>query len=433
MWWGGLRGSVGLALALQIYHTLYSEKMWGDGGVSDDPENIGFGKYEMRLDCRDLPMDFLLMTVFVVFMTVVVNGMTMAPLMRALKMTEQSDDRKFMLNATGNKLAHGTDEYIAKLQSQKVFASVNWHYVESKKCANGVDFFTDHTVNDPMKAAWLQVIAIERASYVAQFERGRLGSEAFLKLEAFMATLLAHANQTAGSELSAMYDAEFEIFLKGLLRSTRRGALQDACEVAMAYIRGQQSVQHSTQVGIEGGPYNTWYNRVKREHQDNVDQMILTLQTIEAQYPHIVREFKDSHAAGLVLHHQRDMVEQMQHHGELNDLDATTMLDLINRRLKQLYFQPVSVSVSAIIGSVREPSARIEPEESSIRGGAASGAGVMGEDPSLARGATSSHSWRSPLQLVTLARGSRSRARCRGTTSSQTSRGRLYPTFRQNT
>ena len=74
----------------------------------------------MRLDCRDLPMDFLLMTVFVVFMTVVVNGMTMAPLMRALKMTEQSDDRKFMLNATGNKLAHGTDEYIAKLQSQKV-------------------------------------------------------------------------------------------------------------------------------------------------------------------------------------------------------------------------------------------------------------------------------------------------------------------------
>ena len=31
MWWGGLRGSVGLALALAIQHTVYDEKMWGKG------------------------------------------------------------------------------------------------------------------------------------------------------------------------------------------------------------------------------------------------------------------------------------------------------------------------------------------------------------------------------------------------------------------
>ena len=40
MWWGGLRGSVGLALALAMYHTLYSRKMWGDGGS----DVLGFGR-----------------------------------------------------------------------------------------------------------------------------------------------------------------------------------------------------------------------------------------------------------------------------------------------------------------------------------------------------------------------------------------------------
>jgi hypothetical protein len=68
-------------------------------------------------------------------------------------------------------------------------------------------------------AAWLQVLNIERASYLSQFESGKLGSEAFLEMEAFMATLNAKAAHTAGEQLSPMYDREFEDFLKRLLSS----------------------------------------------------------------------------------------------------------------------------------------------------------------------------------------------------------------------
>ena len=31
MWWGGLRGAVGLALALAVHHSMYDSVMWGDG------------------------------------------------------------------------------------------------------------------------------------------------------------------------------------------------------------------------------------------------------------------------------------------------------------------------------------------------------------------------------------------------------------------
>ena len=59
----------------------------------------------------------------------------------------------FMLNATGKKLSRSTDEYIGKLKAQKVFSNVDWSFIHQEKCMPKFD----NPVNDPMKAAWLQV------------------------------------------------------------------------------------------------------------------------------------------------------------------------------------------------------------------------------------------------------------------------------------
>ena len=91
MWWGGLRGSVGLALALSIYHTTYDGVMWGEQGEA------GVGS-EMWLPCRDLPHGILMVTIAVIFFTVVVNGMSMRFVMSYLQLTKLSDERTFMLN-----------------------------------------------------------------------------------------------------------------------------------------------------------------------------------------------------------------------------------------------------------------------------------------------------------------------------------------------
>mmetsp|Transcript_53912 Transcript_53912/g.159752 ORF Transcript_53912/g.159752 Transcript_53912/m.159752 type:complete len:1155 (-) Transcript_53912:469-3933(-) len=404
MWWGGLRGSVGLALALGMHHSsLYSSKMWGEGGVSSSLAR-GFGKYSQRLDCRDLPMEQLLMTVFVVFLTVVANGMTMAPLMRRLKMTDIPDDRKFMLNAATRKLAHETERFISMLAGQKVFADVSWPYVDRAKCSIKHSF----TVEDPQRAAWLQVLCIERASYLSQFEAGRLGSEAFMQLESFMATLNAHAAKTPGNELSAMYDREFEAFLQGLLKSKDQMRLRLTCEVAMAYIKGQQIVQHSAKVGITGGEFNKWYEIVKYEHRDNLEQMVLTLQTLQTEFPQVILDFKDMHASSLVLHHQREMVEHMLHEGLLPQLDAGQLLSAINKRLKRLYFQPFSHKIERELHSLRnsnqvapiqegeastttrcvspEPSCSPTKAKAEAGGGAAGGCGGAGDGGEAAGG-----------------------------------------------
>jgi len=351
MWWGGLRGTIGLALALVVYHTIYSASMWGPG---EDVANGGFGQYTGRLDCRDLPTDFLLMTVFVVFMTVVVNGMTMAPLMRLLQMGEIPDARKFMLKAAQKKLTKGTDSLMARLKKQKVFEHVSWAYVDAKKLV----MTGEYVVEDPQKAAWLQVLNIERAQYVHQFEHGRLGSEAFMKLEAFMATLNAHADTTPGPELSRKYHHELTRFVQHLIRVKKRKRLMVACQVAMAYIKGQQHLQHSVPLG-EGDEMTELYNKVKSAHDSNVEVMVSMLLSLQDDYPDVVGEVMDSHAAGLVLHHQRDMVERMVAEGQLQDLDALTLLAMLNKRLKQLYVEAVSFKMDA--GDYRIRKVQVHP------------------------------------------------------------------------
>ena len=69
-----------LLLATQVFHTWYSNKMWG--GAQGEEELEG-DIDSFRLPCRDVPEAALSMTLMVVFCTVVVNGLTMAPLMKA--------------------------------------------------------------------------------------------------------------------------------------------------------------------------------------------------------------------------------------------------------------------------------------------------------------------------------------------------------------
>ena len=205
MWWGGLRGSVGLALGLVVLHTSYDANMWGlDSHTVEGAPGDGFS-----LDCRDQPVVVLFMNMIVVFFTVVVNGISMAPLMRYLKMTAIPMDRRFQLNTAYLHLRRETEAKLAKLitaaekgaKGARHYHGADWAYVY-RKIVKHHELFTD--VDDVKRAAWMSVLTMERASYLAQFEAGRLSAEAFLALEGFMATLVADASRAATDQASAL-------------------------------------------------------------------------------------------------------------------------------------------------------------------------------------------------------------------------------------
>jgi len=124
--WGGLRGSVGLALALVVHHTHY-HTFWG-AGYEDPPSSFEESKSRMEdLPCRDIPTKIQMITCWIVFLTVVVNGSTVARLIALLRLDELSDDRKFMLNRALKKLKSETAVMLGGMKT--IYENVDWAQV----------------------------------------------------------------------------------------------------------------------------------------------------------------------------------------------------------------------------------------------------------------------------------------------------------------
>ena len=117
--WGGLRGAVGLALALVVRHTEYDFDMWPSDRNGSLPVQQGVTKELKHLYCRDVPQLILMATCSMIFLTVVVNGSTMARLMRALKLDVPTEDRRYMMSEAAKKLHIETDKFLEKLKKEE--------------------------------------------------------------------------------------------------------------------------------------------------------------------------------------------------------------------------------------------------------------------------------------------------------------------------
>jgi len=435
----------------------------------------------MALPCRDIPHGILVITVFIIVFTVVVNGMSMRILMNRLRLTELTDERRFMLKLAYEKLEKSSKAYFEAQKKKKpvVFRDIKWEQVQPYQISAPPDFKADE-VADEGKSAWLEVLNIERSSYKMQFEKGTLGSEAFAKLETFMAELVADAgkevappsffraasrmaNMCRGSthrasmnreksispnrakleamharieqkkakalaaleealgklkaevdekharrhkhgakhgrpnrsrskheedhahhdehdehdehdadtkhdlemsrkvhqrelargdgsismaqQLSDLYDWRFYQLVLHLIRVNRPWQLKVSYEVGLAYITAVHEVDHASK---GAGADRNVFAMVAAEHEDNKRMMIQALTLIQRRLPGLIHEYKRTHVAGLLLHHQQDQIRELTHHGQLIDLDSSALQGNVNQMLKRLYLEPLKARMRQV-------------------------------------------------------------------------------------
>lgn len=353
MWWGGLRGSVGLALSLTLLHASYDASMWGEekfrkDATWEDGTTISF----YTLSCRDQPFVIAYMTLWVVAFTVVINGLTMAPLMRFLKLTDIPDDRQFMLNEAYHHMHHKTKELIAELSKKPEFASVDWPLIEEQLLQP-----EPVPVQDEERAAWFAVLQMERANFLTQFEHGLLSAEGFHTLEHFIADLMAEATDPS-NDLSDLYDEKFFTFFDKLaeedFRAVNMMSRSIKYEVSVAYLSAMEAVGHNTHG-------KACYAKVMEQHKDNISKM----EDARASFCDSKRqtvnevnldrwEIKQQRALTLALLEQRNMVDHMQHAGELTDLDAAPLRVQINGRINKEYSRNLCFKMHAGIHALKQ-------------------------------------------------------------------------------
>lgn len=162
-------------------------------------------------------------------------------------------------------------------------------------------------------------------------------------MRASSASLVGLGDLLCRSDLSEMYSRELSNFISRLTKSKKPRQLRKACFVFLAYFRAQQDVKAAVKSLTSPGSENHHFFRLVRDaHEGNVEKMMKILLELQENHSAVVGDVVDAHAAGLVLHHQRSMIEHMQHRGELMDLDAEELLACVNKKLKQLYLEPLS-------------------------------------------------------------------------------------------
>jgi NhaP-type Na+/H+ or K+/H+ antiporter len=353
MWWGGLRGSVGLALALALAHTTWSHDMWGgtEGNVTGGKEWAEVGDTgRFILPCHDVPANALVMTCIVVLTTVVINGMTMATLMRFLGLTATPECRQFAIGKAMITVAKKTKSLIEELKQDSIHSAVDWDTVGTVLLQDGSDA-VQTTGNSVERAAWLHVLQMERASYLEQFESGIMRSASYNAVEEMMANFMASASsikdtatQNADQEISYKYDQQLKLFLDSV--SNLKANPVEAClgmdhpvsiawGAAVAYKRAMRDVQHVIH-------HDTTYDTVLKEHEDNVLQVDTFLAKLQQEHPDLVKNLATAHAAKTVLRRQCATITHLQHEGALMDLDAAKLLHEPMVMLRKLEALPIT-------------------------------------------------------------------------------------------
>ncbi|XP_043218270.1 sodium/hydrogen exchanger 10-like isoform X2 [Amphibalanus amphitrite] len=122
--WGGLRGAVGLSLALIIYQ----DPLLGSG-VTRNVTIIGPDGNDVVVH-KVVGEKFLIHTASLVFFTLFINGTTTAPLLRILGMSDISAAAKMNMAHAIAQLRETRNKTISMLKMDRFLADANWDMVE---------------------------------------------------------------------------------------------------------------------------------------------------------------------------------------------------------------------------------------------------------------------------------------------------------------
>ncbi len=330
MWWGGLRGGIALAIALSL------------------PESIP------QRDELFIPL-----AMGAVLFTLLVQGLTVEPLVRVLGLDKPSmSDRvarvEALIAAKRRTLGQLPELSAGGLFSPRVAESVQ------ERCADELDDLRtrlgglrDRRELDPeeeRRLVYLRVLAAEKDLYYRMFSRGHLSEGSYRKLEhsiELQTEAIRHEGHVPEFTLypptgERLYTSLFRLLdgLPGLRPLTEKlRASRTAQDYEIAWARSRGSREALDQIGELDQSHATLpeiIHEVAAHYQYWQESARSRLDQTAEQFPEFVAAAQDSLAERLVLHAERDAIEERSRSGILPPGVAERMLDDLATELRRL-------------------------------------------------------------------------------------------------
>jgi NhaP-type Na+/H+ or K+/H+ antiporter len=336
-WWGGLRGAIGLALALIVA----SEK------VIDE---------EIRIQILSL-------TAGIVFLTSLINATTMKVLINKLGLTKVGAARLQLLAQTVAMLRKGGEKEISKLKDNRFMSGADWDVVakylpESKENATA-------TKNvDTLYETRKRMLLKEKESYWRQFSEGLLSPAAVQNLSSEIDHLLdfnGTISLAKRKDLEQMWQTPKILARLQTLpvlgrfwrkRFYNRLALSYDCARGFV-VANEENLKSlsSLIIGLSAGADEITQEvdkltGLEDEINENRIMGLTFLRNLKDTYPEVYHAIETQNASRSLLNHQMATIQKLEKQGRLEPSDAINLEGIIQSQMKKINDTPPEIKAT---------------------------------------------------------------------------------------
>lgn len=327
VWYGALRGAIGLALALIVA-----------GSDSIDKE------------IRD---QFLFLTAGIVTLTLLVNATTMKLLVEKLGLTKLAPAKILAMHNSNIYLQQSVEKNIETLKTDRYLKRANWKTVrkympELEVIKVPVNIQEQSVIAETRR----RILEKEKGSYWHQFKDGLLGDEAYNLLTGDINTILDEKGEISLSDRGDMEDLlKTSSFLSKAQNYPLVGKLAKqlffekliiSYDAARGFVAAQEESLKLLESMIRAADEKerNQLQKIEEEINENRIEGLTFLRNLGKEYPEIYNAIATREAVRNMLNYEKHTVERLLKRGRIAKGESDKMIANIESRMKQLRDAP---------------------------------------------------------------------------------------------
>ena len=350
VFWGALRGAIGLALALVVAgDTLHS------GAANPIPQEI-----------RD---QFLFLVSGIVMMTLLINAPTVKILVDKLGLTKIPAVKALMMRKAFGVIADERTQELELLKGDRFLGGANWSQVRQHMPSMSGPSISESELAqvDTLAETRRRILEKEQKSYWTQFKEGLLGPQAVSRLSKNISELLDHDGAVPLTDRDYLDDlCGRPKFLEALLnvpicqsfiKQIFFDRLALAYDVAKGFVVSQEEMMKlvdsfAEEMGDSDGADVA--GTLKKEVSANRLRGLKYLKELHEHFPEITVGIETKQASRTLLNFQKDSINKMQKQGSIEADEAARMVVGVEEKVIELMDKPLELKLPTPIEILRE-------------------------------------------------------------------------------
>jgi len=331
LWWGALRGAVGLALALIVA---------GENNI--DPS------------IRD---QFLFYIAGIVTLTLLINATTIKAFVTMMGLNKVSPSKKLMITNAKNYIRQASENSIEKLKKDRFMNKADWDTVNEylpDAIQDKIDLSTHNDSN--LAETRRRILEKEKSSYWEQFKNGMISASAVQNLSDAINEIIDADGKISLSDRKDLeqqwhtpkYLNKFQYYsiLRKLAQTIFFDQLAKSYDTARGFVTAQyESLKLIESMSIKTSDEKTEENLLLVETEINENRIhgLTFLRNLKNTYPEIYSSITTKHAVRANLNYEKKTVERLLKKGQIGEDESNIMIKDIEIRMKRLIDSPPEI------------------------------------------------------------------------------------------